>query len=147
MHEAVAGLIKRARPKVRMLLRGKLFYSTTNMVMLFKTHVWGIVESQTPAIYHAARTTLVPIDQLQDSFVRDINLDATQAFLDFNMAPLCSRRDIAMLGLLYKISHGLCHPHLRGLFPPPFLTWRASPCIWIYGQIRPQFQAIALPGR
>ena len=33
------------------------------------------------------------------------------------MAPLCSRRGIAMLVLLYKMSHGLCHPHLREVFP------------------------------
>ena len=113
MHEAVAAIVERARPKVRMLLRGQRFYSIANMMMFFKTHVWGIVESQTPAIYHAATTTLSPIDRIQESFVRSVGVDTLQAFIEYHMAPLCSRRDIAMLGLLYKMSHGLCHPQLR----------------------------------
>ena len=47
----------------------------TMMMFLFKTHVWGIVESQTPTIYHAATTTLSPIDRIKESFVRLIGVD------------------------------------------------------------------------
>jgi len=40
------------------------------------------------------------------------------ALLDFNLAPLNTRRDIAMLGLLFKISSGTAPASIIGLFRP-----------------------------
>ena len=48
------------------------------------------------------------------------------AFLENSVAPLCLRRDIAMLGLLFKIAHGILHPQLRDLFPPAATTNRVD---------------------
>ena len=39
------------------------------------------------------------------------------AFLDFNLAPLELRRDIGMLGALWKIAHGTAHKLLQEMFP------------------------------
>ena len=44
-----------------------------------------------------------------------------ETFLEYNVAPLASRRDIGMLGLIHKCVHGTAHEDLQGLFPrcPP----------------------------
>ena len=46
-----------------------------------------------------------------------LNLSHTTEFLDFNLAPLNLRRDIAMLGLLHKCALGTAHSRLRKPFP------------------------------
>ena len=56
------------------------------------------------------------IDNVQESFVRNLGIDQKRAFLDFNLAPLCLRRDIAALGFLHKIMLGRAHPALSLLF-------------------------------
>ena len=38
--------------------------------------------------------------------------------MNFNLAPLSTRRDIAMLGLLHRVTLGKGPPHLRQIFPP-----------------------------
>ena len=44
-------------------------------------------------------------------------MSAQDAFLRFNLAPLQLRRDIGMLGALWKIAHGQAHIFLTEMFP------------------------------
>ena len=126
MHQAVDKILSRTRPKIRMLLKSRRFYGTSDMIFMFKTHLRGLIETNTPAIYHAAVTTLRPMDNLQNSYVHELGMSLEAAFLEHNVAPLCLRRDIAMLGLLFKIAHGICHPQLRDLLPPAATTNRVD---------------------
>ena len=64
---------------------------------MFKTHLWSLIGTNTPAIYHAAVSTLKPMDNLQNSYVHELGMSLEAAFLEYNVAPLCLRRDIAML--------------------------------------------------
>ena len=41
-----------------------------------------------------------------------------QPFLDHNLAPLCVRRDIAMLGLIFRSVSGQAHADVAALFDP-----------------------------
>jgi len=118
MDSGVDAILKTARPKCRMLMHSRPYYSNNDMIMQFKTHILGIVESNIGGIYHATQTVLAPLDRLATSFVHALNIEVDVAFLQFNLAPLALRRDIAMLGFLHKCNLPHAHPHIRELFPP-----------------------------
>ena len=110
-------LRKKARAKMRALLRTAPYNSKVDMIIQFKTHVWPILEGSTGAIYHAASSHLAPLDAVQNSFLSALSVSAEEAFLEHNMAPLHLRRDIAAMGLLHKITLRQCHPGFHALFP------------------------------
>jgi len=70
------------------------------------------------AIYHAADSHLAVLDNLQHHFLRALDLTDQKAFLEYNLAPLCLRRDIAVLGLLHRIQLGEAHDDFATLFQP-----------------------------
>ena len=124
MNDDIESILSRCRPKIRALLRMRNFYSVPELVQQFKTHIWGLIEYHTPAIYHCARGLLSKVDALQTSFLRKLDVPESQAFLEFNMAPLNVRRDIGLLGSLHKKMFGIAHPKFSSLFP--FAPWRIS---------------------
>ena len=77
----------------------------------------SICIGRTAGLYHATTTVLKPVDALYSHFVREVGLTAETAFWQYNLAPLCLRRDVALLGLLHKCVLGLAHPELCKLFP------------------------------
>ena len=117
MARNIEKILSRTRPKVKALLRSHRFYTTTDMVQQFKTHILCHLECNSGGFYHALDTVLAPLDNLQTQFVKSLGLTIEQAFLEYNLAPLRLRRDIAMLGLLSKCVHGTAHEDLRKLFP------------------------------
>ena len=126
MREAVGKVVRTTRPKLRSMLRSRRFYPTADLVLQFKAHILSRVESVTSAVYHASSTVLAPLDRLLDSFLGEIGVSRSDGFLLFNLAPLCLRRDIAMLGLLHKCSIGDAAPSLCSLFPPAPLDQNQS---------------------
>ena len=117
MQAAVETLLKKARPKLQALMRPRSHYDLDNMVLQYKTHVLGIVESVTAGIYHAGSSILAPLDRVQTTFVHNFNIDTIDAFMNHNLAPLSLRRDIAMLGFLHKCVLPGAHPEMETLFP------------------------------
>ena len=117
MQAAVEALLKKARPKLQALMRTRSYYDLDNMVLQYKTHVLGIVESVTAGIYHAGSSILAPLDRVQTTFVHNFNIDTIDAFMNHNLAPLSLRRDIAMLGFLHKCVLQGAHPEMETLFP------------------------------
>ena len=118
MHECVDNIYKRAKPKARRLLRAQRFFTQRELIKQFKAHIWGLIESVTAALYHAAPSVIGKLDGIQSSFVSKLGLSDREAFLWYGLHPLNLRRDVAMLGVLYKCAHGLTHPDLQELFPP-----------------------------
>ena len=118
MHEAANDFASEAGWRLRTLMRTRRFYDVANMVRLYKTHILSYIEGATPAIYHAAPSVLKPLDDLQSSFLLHLNITDTQAFLDHGLAPLSMRRDIAMLGLLFKVASGIAPAPISQLFRP-----------------------------
>ena len=59
-------------------------------------------EYATPAIYHAPRFFLHRLDLIQQRFLDGIGISAITALLDYNLCPLSTGRDIAMLGLIHR---------------------------------------------
>ena len=117
METNIGKMISKARPKVTAILRSRRFYSTIEMIMQYKSHVLSLLELNTGGFYHALDTVLEPLDKLQSHFLKEIGVTEEEAFVRYNLAPLKARRDISMLGLLYKCVHKLAHQDLQKLFP------------------------------
>ena len=117
MHAAARHVAIEAGWRLKSLLRTRRYFTTPDLVRLYKAQILSFVESSTPALYHASATTLFRIDRIQDRFLRELGLTELQALKDFRLAPLSSRRDMGMLGLLHKVTLGKAPPQLSTLFP------------------------------
>lgn len=105
------------RPKITGILHTRRYYSISDLINQFKSHVWSIMESHNGAIFHAATSILEKFDSCQRHFLQDIGTDESEAFLHFNFAPPTLRRNIGMLGMLHKRVLGKCHPDFKAMFP------------------------------
>ena len=101
--------------RVMSLLRARRFHSLEEMVLLYKSHVLSYAEYRTPAIAHAASSALCVLDAVQDRFTQALGLNAAEACVAHRLAPLSTRRDIAILGIVHRAAIG------RG--PPLFHSW------------------------
>ena len=99
---AVRSCVTEASWRLKTLLRTRRFHTDSELIMLFKSHILSFLEYRTAAIYHACETTLVPLNRVLRSFLRDVNISLVDALLHFHLPPLEARRDIAMLGMLHR---------------------------------------------
>ena len=102
MYEVVVLIAAEAGTRLKNLLRARPFYPTTHLMSLYKCHVLPFLESGTPAFYHAAPNILEMFDDIQVQFLESVSISKVDALINVNLAPLCNRRDIAMLGILQK---------------------------------------------
>ena len=84
-----------------MLIRTRRYYDIQELIVLYKAHMLSFIEYRTPAVYHATRDVLCKLDRVQGRFLEFAGIDAVNALLQFNLSPLQTWRDIAMLGLLH----------------------------------------------
>ena len=117
MHSAARHVATEAGWRLRSLLRSRRFFTFPELMTLYKAQILSFVESSTPALYHASPSTLERIDRVQRRFLRELVLTEEEALCDYRLAPLCSRRDMAMLGALHKLNLGLGPSQLAELFP------------------------------
>ena len=118
MHTAARHVATEAGWRLQQLLKGRRFFTTPELMHLYKAQVLSFVESSTPGLYHAAPTVLDRVDRVQRRLLRELGLSELAALLDFRLAPLPSRRDMSMLGVLHKVTLGLAPPQLAAFFPP-----------------------------
>ena len=85
------------------------------------------IESGSPAYYHAAPNILKMVDSVQDDFLSSLGVSKVDAIVRFNLAPLNTRRDISLLGVLHKIMLGTAPGPLANLFARP------CPNLFAYG--------------
>ena len=116
MHEAIRGTTTEATWRLRTLLKTRRFHDVKNIIVLFKQHVLSFIESRTPGIAHAATTVLQPLDNVLKRFLREIGVTENEALLVFALAPLSTRRDIAMLGIIHRAVLRSGPPSLQQLF-------------------------------
>jgi len=117
MNQAVDQIHSQMRPKIVAILRMRPHYSVKELVQQFKTHVWGIMEVHSGAIFYASDYLLQRLDRSQRHFLEELGLDEPTAFVEFNFAPACLRRNIGVLGLLHKRVLGISHPIFQKLLP------------------------------
>ena len=80
------------------------------MMNQYKTEILSGIGSATPATYHAPRFFLQSVDQVQERFLAEIDMSPETELLEHNLAPLCARRDISMLGLIHRVVLGKAPP-------------------------------------
>eukprot|EP00959_Pyramimonas_sp_CCMP1952_P180401 3772509-Pyramimonas_sp.AAC.1 len=72
------------------------------LVLLYKAHILSFIEYRTCAFTHASNSVSASLDRVQSSFLRSVGTSDLDALRHFKFAPLCSRRDIANLGLIHR---------------------------------------------
>ena len=102
MANAVHEVVVEVSWKLRTLARSASYHNDAQLVNLYKARVLGYVEYRTAAVYHATDTVLAPPNRLQDSFLRRLGVEPLEALMEFRLAPLATRRDMAMLGLVHR---------------------------------------------
>ena len=102
MASAVNEVVTAAGWKLRTLIKTKRYYSDAELVTLYKAHLLSFIEYRTPAVYHATRDILDRLDRIQTKFLQDAGVNDVTALIEFNLAPLAARRDMAMLGLIHR---------------------------------------------
>ena len=102
MDECILQCATSASWKLKSVVRTRRFFSDAELVQLFKTHLLSYIEYRTPAVYHATTTALRPLDRVLQRFLRQLGISDREALLEFSLAPLSVRRDVAMLGLIHR---------------------------------------------
>ena len=60
------------------------------------------LETTTPAVYHCTGGVLEELDRVQRRFLKAAGLTEEEALQEHNLAPLQTRRDVAMLGVIHR---------------------------------------------
>ncbi len=107
---------KKAAWKTKSLLRVRRFYNVVDLVMLFKSHVLSFIEYRTAGVHFASSSVLNELDDVQTRFLRQIELSDEAALMSFNLAPLCVRRDIGILGVIHRAAMRAGPPQLWKCF-------------------------------
>ena len=116
MATACLEIAAQGHSRTRSLLRLQAFYSKSKMIMFCKAQVLSYIEMWTPAVRHANEYWLSAIDGVQLAFLNELDIGQDVGLTEFNLAPLASRRDMAMLGMIHKIVLGLAPVSLAALF-------------------------------
>ena len=102
--------------KLEKMLRTRFFFNGGELIALYKAHVLSFIEYRTSAIYHASSSVLNRIDKIQDKMLKIAGTSELEALLVHNLAPLKTRRDIAMLGIIHRAALGQGPAQLQYFF-------------------------------
>ena len=102
MTEAIHTLRAQANWKLRALLQTRRNFTIPELMNLFKSRILGFIEYRTPAIYHADSTTLAQLDKILGRLLRTVGISDEESLLHFRLAPLNTRRDMGMLGVIHR---------------------------------------------
>ena len=116
MECAVSELAREAGWKLRILLRTARFHCDAQLVDVYKSRLLSYLEYRTPAVYHATDTVLRKLDAVQTRFLNALDCSEQQALMEFNLAPLTARRDMAMLGVIHRTVLGKGPEHFKKFF-------------------------------
>ena len=104
------------RLKHQAILRCQCFFCTYDLINVYKSQVLSYIEYRTPGIYHACNSHLDRLDATQTRFLKELGVSETEALMNFGLAPLRLRRDIAMLGVIHRSVLGKGPPQFQELF-------------------------------
>ena len=116
MHNTISHVVTNCGWKLRTLLRTQRFHTDRELITLFKSHILTYIEYRTPAIYHCTNTSLLPLNRILPLFLRSISITLLEALHHFNLAPLPTRRDIAILGVIHRATLRQGHHALHTFF-------------------------------
>ena len=102
MSSAVDEVVNESRWRMKMLLSSQRFFNGKHVLLLYKQQILSFIEYRTAAIYHCCDTKLAALNAIQDTATAAAGMSTTEALLESNLAPLQTRRDMAMLGLIHR---------------------------------------------
>ena len=68
------------------------------------------------AISHAAPSDLLPLDEVLTRLLVRLGISHEAALMNFNLAPLSARRDMALLGIIHRAALRQGPPHFHHFF-------------------------------
>ncbi len=86
------------------------------MVLLYKAKLPSYIEYRTLVIYHATDRHLDSFDSVQTRYLFDLGVSSVETLVEYNLAPLCVRRDIALLGVIHRAACGVGPAELHQRF-------------------------------
>ena len=104
MNVAIEAIRNKAMPRLQAILAAVKELGQKAAIPLYKSQARSVLECFTPAIYHAEKGFLNRLDDVQNKLFTFLKITPEEAILKYNMAPLPMRRDMAMLGLLFRIA-------------------------------------------
>ena len=116
MSSTVEDLAKTCRWKLKAILRTGRFNSGMSLVNLYKAQLLSFIEYRTAAVYHACDSSLALLDEVQARLVTAAGMTKLEALTEARLAPLCVRRDIAMLGVIHRTVLGRGPEHFQCFF-------------------------------
>ena len=116
MDDAVHDVAIECGWKLEKLVQSRRFFNGRELIALYKAHVLSFTEYRTSAVYHASTSVLDKIDKIQDKMLKIAGSTEIEALLVHNLAPLKTRRDIAMLGVIHRAALGQGPAQLQHFF-------------------------------
>ena len=102
MTSTVKEMVSEAQRRIRVLERSASYFEVAQLLTRYKARVLSYLEYRTAAVYHATDTVIEPLDRVQTSFLKKLGVEEVTALVEFRLAPLSCRRDMAMLGLIHR---------------------------------------------
>ena len=93
-----------------------VFFTDVELLNLNKNKLLSYLEYRTHAIYHACDSILAQLNNVQHRFLRELGISPEDALAHANLAPLSSRRDMAMMGLSRRAAIGKGSEHFKAFF-------------------------------
>ena len=116
MQNELHHLVGKVRWKNQSILRCQRFFGIYDLINVYKSQVLSYIEYRTPGVYHACNSHLDRLDATQTRFLKELGVSETEALMNFGLAPLRLRRDIAMLGVIHRSVLGKGPAHFRTFF-------------------------------
>ena len=134
MARATHEIAGQAHWKLSAILRTRRYHSNLEVITLYKAQVLSYIEASTAAIAHAPDFFLAQVDRVQIRLLDELGVTHTAALLEYKLAPIRSRRDIALLGLIHRSNLQQAPPQFSEFFflrPSDSVDgprqWRLSP--------------------
>ena len=85
MHAAARHVATEAGWRLHTLLRSRRFFSSKDVIHIYKAQILSFIESSTPGIFHAAPSTLERVDRVQKKLPREIGISEIEALRDYKL--------------------------------------------------------------
>ena len=92
------------------------YHPAVGLIKQNKAKVLSFAAYKTAAVFYACDSHLSALDCVQDKFFNDIGVSELVALTVFNLAPLRTRRGMAMLGVIHRAVIGQGPPHFANFF-------------------------------
>ena len=87
MHTGVRKIAVEAGWRLKSILRSRAYFTTPELMRLYKAHILSYIESGVAGYFHACDSTLACVDRVQGRFLRAVGLTEEEALLNFRLAP------------------------------------------------------------